>query len=43
MAQVPAKRALGMVLFLLVFWLAMGAAVPEPPGPLPPAPGTPTE
>ena len=43
MAQVPANRALGMVLFLWVFWLALGAAVPEPPGPLPPAPEAPAE
>ena len=40
MAQVSAKRGLATVLFLWVFWLAMGAAVPEPPGPLPPAPET---
>lgn len=43
MAQVPANRALGMVLFLWVFWLAIGAAVPDQPGPLPPAPEAPAE
>ena len=43
MAQVSAKRGLATVLFLWVFWLAMGAAVPEPPGPLPPAPETSAE
>ncbi len=43
MAQVPAKRALAVVLFLWMFWLAIGASVPEPPGPLPPAPETPAQ
>ena len=43
MAQVPVRRAQAVVLFLLVFWLAMGAAVPEPPGPFPPEAGTSAE